>query len=349
MASGRQWKRRVRQARRLRGPRAGRRGVRWPLLAYGAAVMALSQSRRRLGLPRPLMVPVVSTTPLTVAAALPASRWRYAAVWATYMWLYKVAWEIPYDRPDKLRPRLRVRQPIRIDSAIGRGMPPTERLQRTLRDPVRLNRLDKALTGAFYGLFLAPHVALVWLMLCHEEHFPRAAGRLAVAYHLTTIGYWVIPSAPPWWASEREGEMSGEVRHVTREVGNALRDKIGISVLSPRLSFVAVGHHDGGGDSVEEQYPPAGNPWGSMPSDHFAAAALTARSMAAVSPLAGALGWACTGLAGFTLVYLGEHYVIDLIAGLAVAEVVWRTEPAVAPLARVGAGAALRALERLAG
>lgn len=277
------------------------------------------------------MVPVVSTTPLAVAAGLPPGRGRYAAVWASYMWLFKAAWEIPYDHPDKLRKRLRVRYPIRFDSAIGGGVPPTVRLQRALREPSRVNLLDKVLTGAYYGLFLAPHVVLAWLLLRHEEHFARAAGRLAAGYHLTTVVYWLVPTAPPWWASEREGEMQGAVTHVTQRVGAAVRAKLGWREADQ-------------GDSVEEEYPPAGNPWGSMPSDHFLAAALTARSMAAASPVAAAVAWPLVGLAGVTLVYLGEHYVIDLIAGIALAEAVWRAEPAVAPLVRVSVAAALRGL-----
>jgi membrane-associated phospholipid phosphatase len=46
---------------------------------------------------------------------------------------------------------------------------------------------------------------------------------------------------------------------------------------------------------------------------------------------------------GFGLVYLGEHYVIDLIAGFALAETVRRIAPSAAPpLLRVA-----RAIQRL--
>ena len=38
------------------------------------------------------------------------------------------------------------------------------------------------------------------------------------------------------------------------------------------------------------------------------------------SKLAGAVGWAYAGALGFALVYLGEHYVADLIAGAALTE-----------------------------
>jgi hypothetical protein len=83
-----------------------------------------------------------------------------------------------------------------------------------------------------------------------------------------------------------------------------------------------------------------------MPSDAIAAAAVTARSLAQISSTAGAAAWGCTGMLAFTVVCLGEHDVIDVIAGLALAEAVWLAEPAMLPLVRIGLGV-LRELERL--
>lgn len=322
----------VLRPRRLRARRSLRRGVRWPFLAYAATIAALAHSRRRLGLPRPPMVPVVSTVPLAVAAALPRGRQQYAATWVAYVWLFKVAWEIPYDKPEKLTPRLRVDYPIRVDSLLGGGAPPGLRLQRALREPPRVSALDVAMTGLHYVLWAAPHAALGFILVCHEGRFPRAAGRLAAVYHLTTLGYWYLPTAPPWWASEQEGRMGGALQHVSRDVGLAVRKKHTGSTPPPWSERL---------DSDREE----GNPWGSMPSDALPAAAIAARSLAEISPAAGALGWALTALDGFVLVYLGEHYVADLVAGLLLVELIWRGEPFLDPLVRLGTDA-LRALER---
>ncbi len=46
-----------------------------------------------------------------------------------------------------------------------------------------------------------------------------------------------------------------------------------------------------------------GNPWGSMPSDALPAAAITARSLGEISPMAKALGWTLTVIDCFVLVY----------------------------------------------
>jgi hypothetical protein len=312
--------------------RSTRRTIRWPYLAYAAAVVGLSYSRRRLRLPRPPMVPVVSTVPLAVAAALPRGRSQYAATWAAYVWLFKVAWEIPYDKPEKIEPRLRIDYPIRFDRLLGAGTAPGLRLQLALRGPQQVSGLDVAMTGLHYLLWAAPHAVLGWILVCHEQRFPRAAGRLAAVYHLTTLGYWYLPTAPPWWASEQEGRMDGRLQHVSRDVGIAVKERLR---GEDRPSF----RERRARDRKE------GNPWGSMPSDALPAAAITARSLGEMNRVAGAVGWTLTALDGFVLVYLGEHYVTDLIAGLVLVELIWRGEPFLLPLVRLG-NATLRGFER---
>ena len=121
---------------------------------------------------------------------------------------------------------------------------------------------------------------------------------MAAAYHLTTPFYYLVPTAPPWWASRHRGEMDGTVDHVLKEVIDDLR---------------------GRPDGEEEGDDPSGNPWASMPSDHIASAAITAMALSEVGPPYAALGWAYVLLAAFSVVYLGEHYAVDVLAGLLVA------------------------------
>ena len=59
-----------------------------------------------------------------------------------------------------------------------------------------------------------------------------------------------------------------------------------------------------------------GNPFAAMPSLHFGISVVAARLLSDVGRGPGALGWAYALTLGFGLVYLGEHYVIDLVAGL---------------------------------
>ncbi len=79
----------------------------------------------------------------------------------------------------------------------------------------------------------------------------------------------------------------------------------------------------------------SGNQLAAMPSLHFATSVMAAHVLSDVGRVPGAVGWSYAALLGFALVYLGEHYVVDLAAGAALAETVRRAEPAAAPRRRV--------------
>jgi membrane-associated phospholipid phosphatase len=292
-----------------------------PVVVVAAAsvpvAVGLIAARRRIGLHPALTLVLGCVPPLSLAIAVPRRKRRYAAVAAGYMHLFKLGWELPYDEPDKLRRRLWIDEPIRFDTAVGLGVPPGLRLQRALRRPGEVTLLDKVVT-AVYGSWFVPHLLLAYLMARHEEFVPRAGARLAAAYHLTCPFYFWAPEAPPWWASEKEGRMGGEIERVARLV---VYDVLG---REPPTEGAA-----------------QGNPWGAMPSDHISSAAITAMGLAELGPLYGAVGWTYVAAASFAIVYLGEHYVADIVVGLAIAEVVRRAEPLAAPFV----GGVARAVE----
>ncbi|MCA1689952.1 MAG: phosphatase PAP2 family protein [Actinobacteria bacterium] len=305
----------ARIARRARKRRLGARPThalapaQWAIVAVLAPVVGLVLARKRLGTPRLVTLGLVSAVPVAVAAVAPRRKWRYAVVGAAYMWSFTVTWTLPYERMEKLRGRLRIDYPVRVDTLLGLGVPPTLRLQRALRNPPQVTGLDRVMLLT-YGSWIVPHALLAWLLLRHDEYVPRAAGRLAAAYHLTTPFYYLLPTAPPWWASEEAGRMGGEVERVRRHVLNSLV----------------------GRDRQAEGGEPAGNPWGSMPSDHIASAAITAMGLAELGPVYGALGWSYVAAAGFSVVYLGEHYLVDVLVGLALALAIQRGEAWATPL-----------------
>jgi membrane-associated phospholipid phosphatase len=293
-----------------RGPLSTRTARRTAAAAVPLAVAATC-ARKRLGLHPAASLLTACAVPLGIAISMPRGRKRYGAMFPSYMWLFKVSWELPCDDRERLRKRLMIDYPIAFDTWIGGGVPPGVRLQRALRaDPARVTALDRVV-AALYASWFLPHVLLAYLLMRHHEYLPRAAARLSASYHLTTPFYWVVPTAPPWWASEEGGRMNGELRRVLRYVV-----------------------YDALKRPVPERDSTPGNPWGSMPSDHIASAAITAMGLAEVNKLCGALGWTYVGAASFAVVYLGEHYVIDVLVGLACAEIVRRAEPLCAPFIR---------------
>jgi hypothetical protein len=82
-----------------------------------------------------------------------------------------------------------------------------------------------------------------------------------------------------------------------------------------------------------------------MPSLHFATSSMAALLLSETGFLPGVIGTSYAAVLGFALVYLGEHYVVDLVGGLALCALVRASEPlARGPLARLASlvGAARR-------
>jgi membrane-associated phospholipid phosphatase len=293
----------------LAAARAAR--IRWPLVGALVPVVALARARRRLEIPRPLSQVLVASAPGIVAAAAPRTRVRHAMTWLAHMWAYKVSFEIPYDRPERLRARLHVHEIPALDARLGRGEVPTARLQRRLRSPRTVNTVDRALTTIYATWELEPHAVLAWILVKRPELFPRAAARMALTFQATLLGYWLFPAAPPWWASEKLGLMGGDVRRVPTRVIRDLRS-----------------------EPLDQDDVEGSNPWAAMPSDHFASALAAALVLAEANAVAGAAAGAYAVVLGFALVYLGEHYVTDLLAGLGVVAAVFGAERSLLPLAR---------------
>ncbi len=262
-----------------------------------------------------MTVAAAAAGPLALAVLRPRTRARDAALFTLQMWAFTMVHELPFDDAEGLRRRLRIGYPIRIDRRLGLGELPNVRLQRLLGRRGTATRLDRFLTWVHWLWFLEPHAALLWILVRHNERFPRAARQLAAAFDLGCAIYFLVPTAPPWWASA-EGHTGAPVRRVMVEVGEqtwrgawpAMYDSLG------------------------------GNPWAAMPSLHFGTSVLAAILLAEAGPAEGAAGWAYASTLGFALVYLGEHYVIDLLAGLGVVMAVRRGEPLGEPVvARVNA------------
>ena len=289
------------------------------------ASIAVPIIRRKRRVPAAATMTALVSGPMAVAVLRPRSRGRDLILFGLQMWAFVMAHEIPYDNPEALRRRLRVRYPIVADRFIGAGTLPNARLQKALSRPGQVTRLDRLLSAVHWSWFMEPHAALAWIQASDPDRFPRAARQLAATYDLGCAVYFAVPTAPPWWASE-EGHVDERVRRIMVDTGEQVWRK----AWEPLY------------DSFN------GNPWAAMPSLHFATAMMAAIQLSEAGPLAGALGWAYTGTLGFALVYLGEHYVTDLIAGAALVALVRRGEPLAEPLVEA-INRRLRRLERIAG
>jgi membrane-associated phospholipid phosphatase len=254
-----------------------------------------------MGLSSVRVLTAAGLAPVAATVALPPGRRRQAAVCALNMWAYLAAYEMPNDDPERLRERVRVAYPITIDTALGLGRTPTIRLQRAFARPGAINRFERVLVWCHWVWFAVPHASVLYVMWRDPRRFPAAAARMYTVFDLGAVFYWAVPTAPPWWAATHGRLEGAEDLHVRR-----MMIEYGEQFWGSRWG----GLYDVLG----------GNPLAAMPSLHFATSLMAAHLLSEVGPVAGAVGWGYASMLGLALVYLGEHYAADLIAGAALTE-----------------------------
>jgi PAP2 superfamily len=206
---------------------------------------------------------------------------------------------------DNIGLSVHITAPIDVDAWLGGGELPTQHLQQALcGDPCQRSNpphwYDGALTLVYYTHFIgAPLVALT-LYLRNRVVWLSFMRRYVTLYMAGLLVYITYPMAPPWMAS-RDGYVDGAT--VVRITGRGW-DELNIEHFHQWLSRT-------------------GNQVAAMPSLHAGTAALIAfygiarlrsrwRGLLMLYPIA----------MSFMLVYYGEHYVVDIIAGWALALVV---------------------------
>ncbi len=272
--------------------------------------------RRRVSASPLLVQTVAFGAPLGLCVAVRRSRGRDVAVCALQMWAYLYAYKSPHDDPAAQQRRVRIDYPMVADRVLGLGELPTVRLQRALARHgaagAEWSTLDRVLVWAHWSWFMVPHGSLAYILVRHRGRFARAAVLTYAVFDIGASAYWILPTAPPWYAAElaaERGHRAPAVRRMMVEYGEFF-------------------WRDGWG-SLYSVF--GGNPLAAMPSLHFATSVMAALLLVEVGPVAGALGFGYAATLGFALVYLGEHYAVDLLAGAALTLAVRRLEPRAGP------------------
>jgi membrane-associated phospholipid phosphatase len=182
------------------------------------------------------------------------------------------------------------------------GVEPTVWLQHHMYDATHVYWYDAIITLVYTSHFLATPILAAVLWLRDRALWLRYISRVVLLAVTGLVTYCLFPEAPPWLAA-RDG-LSGPVFR-----------------LSAR-GWIWL-HAGNVHEALARAQQDGANPVAAMPSLHTAFAVLVAimigsrlrsrwRYLLALYPLA----------MGFTLVYTGEHYVLDLIAGVLYALVV---------------------------
>jgi len=235
---------------------------------------------------------------------------RDVRLWGAYILLF-VLFAHLRTQADELGIAVRYGYVIDGERAISLGAIPTVWLQDQLYQVGRLSALDSLLIVVYLSYFVVPHLMAIAVWRRHRERFPLYVAAALGTWYLGLAVSFLAPTAPPWMAGQ-----SGEMPHVFR----VLKD------VSAGVSS----------DSYQRAYEIAGpNDVAAMPSLHMAVTAIVAFMAWRLNRRAGVVAWTYAAAMGFALVYMGEHYVVDLLAGIAVAAVAWRAAAA-SPLGREG-------------
>jgi len=191
--------------------------------------------------------------------------------------------------------------PILFDRVLFLGSLPMVRLQDLFHASGEINALDLFLSGVYITYFVAPHLIVLAVWRTRPQLFPKAVMGISLCFIIGLFFYFAVPTAPPWLASEK-GDIEADVVRILPEISAQLA-----------------------GDTYDEASRAVGeNDVAAMPSLHTALTTMVALIMASYGRRWRFLGITYVALMATALVYLGEHYVIDEIAGIALAVGVWR-------------------------
>jgi len=188
--------------------------------------------------------------------------------------------------------------PISADNALGFGDVPTVRLQDAIYTPGHLHFWDYAAFGFWFSHFFATLLVAACIWLFAYRWFHRFAACIVVLAALGLITYVLFPAAPPWLAGQQD-----YLAHVYR-INHAVVNNLPI----PKA------------EALFQQGTNWANDVAAVPSLHAAYTMLIAlflwprldrrwRPLLIAYPI---------GM-GLSLIYLGEHYLIDIVLGWAYA------------------------------
>jgi len=195
---------------------------------------------------------------------------------------------------DDINHRVHWTQVIDADTLIGLGLTPTERLQDLLYTYGEVNLLNAACSFVYLFHFLVPVVigGVLWW------HNRRRYWRFTIAILLTSFGgfvtYLAFPVAPPWMAA-REGLLTTVEQVIPVTLSEMFDSRNAVQFIWNTFTS---------------------NPVAAFPSLHAAYPVLAALAIHhATTSRWRYVAFAYPPIVTFAIVYGGEHYVVDAVAG----------------------------------
>ena len=227
-------------------------------------------------------------------------RWPLATVrTAIWLWFLLLGSHLAYAL---LRTRADESFPIRSDYApafdalLFGSESPTVWLQQRFYGGLPLAWWEYYFLFTFFSLIVVAVGLPLLLTLTRSRVFPVFAIAMALAHGIALVVHALAPSAPPWVPGVQGGEPA--VHRIVEEVLH--RSDLYASMVLLSENDVAA-----------------------MPSLHMTVAAVAGFAIARLGRLGTLWAWIYVLSMGFALVYLGEHYLVDVLGGLLVATTAW--------------------------
>lgn len=270
------------------------------LVAIGLVVISLFTDRQFLvwGLIASLVVVFVPTGKARyfVAGIVP-----YASAWFIFSFLRSFADETLFAKTLNT-------QVVAFERWIFNGEIPTIRLQAAFYTTGDIKLWDYYFTFVHWSYFIVPHALALWIWWRSKRDFQHYLGAMTMTLFLGLVIYLLIPTNPPWMAPE---VIDSPVAPVVQRIMEPIAMELGGGLYQAGYKIV--------GES---------NPIAAMPSMHFGVTFLlvwVARGRGFKWEI---LAWIYALSMGAALVYMGEHYVIDIIVGGMVTTYAWYTTKA---------------------
>ena len=274
----------------------GRRNDRLLLGAVAAYAVLLSILMIARGIS---VTPDVVVVSFGLAALLLGRGKLFLRDWVPFVALF-FAYELMRGYADKFGLPIHVSDVISLERIVGLGGLPTQFLQGLFHSGAASSPDNLAtLSVVFYFLHFPLPLAIGFLLWIHQRRiYYDYVGALIVLSMAAFVTYLLLPVAPPWWA-DKYGYVTG-VLHLRDTGFNGLVQLFGFGDYFYSYSVYSISSNDVAAfPSLHAAYP-------------FLAFLFARRAF-------GRGGWlmlAYTACIWFAIVYLGEHWVVDIIGGV---------------------------------
>lgn len=264
-------------------------------IAVGLVVISLFTDRQFLvwGLIASLAVVLV---PTGRARSFIAGIVPYATAWFVFSFLRSFADETILART--LNTKV-----VEFERWLFGGELPTIRAQARWFQLGEIQWYDYYFTFIHWSYFIVPHAVAVWIWWRHKAEFAHYLTAMTMTLLLGLLIYFILPANPPWMAPESIDSPGAPV---------VLR------IMEPIGKQLGGGLYEAGYKIVGES-----NPIAAMPSMHFAITFILVWVARGRGTFWEITAWLYSLSMGAALVYMGEHYIIDIIVGGAVTTWCW--------------------------